>query len=706
MGRITTVMCKGECGEETQCEYHQWFTTQSSVVKRRAFNIHEPRISRAARLDFNKRLAIYAKLRDAPCIEVAKRLKADEHIDSVGDSRAGTGTSSHGCRNTGGRPELKNNDLSMFPFLVKAKQCVQGLDTFVSSPRQSIMLKIGMRRLIRMLTLVQILDHAPFADGRFAPNDMMLERLIASHMALVVGRHVLKDEKTSLFGMLSPGLSGLQNVALLTNRQNGKTTLLAKLIALLIILSPTGGNLLCVYSTNLDRAIEVVKKAKDFVFYYLDQVKSGNHVGGINIVTNNERSFAVQTPDHVTNLVIARPRNPNSCRGDAMAAAIFDEIGFVSADFFYQFAIPLLTIEHRVFTCATTPPPFGSFFNIFADNIRVNQKRGNNFFSLTDLSLVCERCEELEVAGECCHKLNLIPDWKSCLRMRKLQETIPANRRGDFDAEIRGRNQFGDEGYFTRKLLNTLRDRARLDNFLFRPMIYVGVDPPSHDISCMGLSAVVHGHHGEMIIVGGSQVSGVARCTLERLQLILTVFLQRLREKYPDVQCTPIIECNNNTVVPQGLLSVFHAVWGHDRVAMAFTKDAFKLHIQENLGVYTHDGNKMNMMMSVISLLANTQLFAAKDLVTVDGSAYSNRIAPTSPDDVLPGLCDQLVNFRDTIKGKITGKTAAGDEDDHGMAFCMAAHWSLLIIIFAVMASGGNPYHVEDHKKLPRKWMS
>jgi hypothetical protein len=257
-----------------------------------------------------------------------------------------------------------------------------------------------------------------------------------------------------------------------------------------------------------------------------------------------------------------------------------------------------------------------------------------------------------------------------------------------------------NEGYFTRKLLSTLRNQARLETFLFRPMIYVGVNPPSHDVSCMGLSAVVHGHHGEMIIVGGSQVSGVAQCTLERLQLILTVFLQRLREKYPDVQCTPIIECNNNTVVPQGLLSVFHAVWGHDRVAMAFTKDTFKLHIQENLGVYTHDGNKMNMMMSVISLLANTQLFAAKDLVTVDGSAYSNRIAPTSPDDVIPGLCDQLVNFRDTIKGKITGKTAAGDEDDHGMAFCIAVHWSLLIIIFPVMASSGNPYHVEDHKKI------
>ena len=83
---------------------------------------------------------------------------------------------------------------------------------------------------------------------------------------------------------------------------------------------------MCVYSTTLFRAAEVLKGAKRYIHWTVQTRDDGP-----TIVGDNEYTFTVKTMYGNTHSIRARPKTPNSCRGDAPAAAIFDEIAFVTA---------------------------------------------------------------------------------------------------------------------------------------------------------------------------------------------------------------------------------------------------------------------------------------------------------------------------------------------------------------------------------------
>ena len=126
------------------------------------------------------------------------------------------------------------------------------------------------------------------------------------------------------------------------NRQQGKTTTLSKFIAALSVGSICGGNLCFVYSTGLDRAQEVVKAARGVI----DWLRTTTHVetagyAKIRIVRDNERMFAIQNPIAGVNVVAARPRTVESCRGDNPFAVVVDEIAFTKKDWYYRFLQPL-----------------------------------------------------------------------------------------------------------------------------------------------------------------------------------------------------------------------------------------------------------------------------------------------------------------------------------------------------------------------------
>lgn len=121
-------------------------------------------------------------------------------------------------------------------------------------------------------------------------------------------------------------------------------------------MSPAGGNLVCVYSTNLDRAQELTRAAKKYVYWAMsnpEAIREFDLMGlkPIKLVTDNERVYSItgQYASGVVNTIIARPKSPDSCRGDAPRAAIFDEIGFVTADFWYK----------------VTPPPDPGLYEIY-----------------------------------------------------------------------------------------------------------------------------------------------------------------------------------------------------------------------------------------------------------------------------------------------------------------------------------------------------
>ena len=184
----------------------------------------------------------------------------------------------------------------------------------------------GVMRLARFLSLLREFDNVPWASINFELNQTMIRRLTQTHLPVIVGEYY-NAEKAALEALVnSPDRSN--NIVWITNRQQGKTSTLSKFLAALMILSPHIGSLCCIYSTNYDRATELLKGAK----MYLDHM-SDSHPLKPTILVNNERTIMLTTVDNATHTISARPRNADSCRGDAPAAAMFDEIAFVQEDF-------------------------------------------------------------------------------------------------------------------------------------------------------------------------------------------------------------------------------------------------------------------------------------------------------------------------------------------------------------------------------------
>ena len=107
----------------------------------------------------------------------------------------------------------------------------------------------------------------------------------------------------------------------------GKTSTIGRFIAALAIASPVGGMLCTIYSTSLDRSVELKKSAMAYLHWMT--TKGAHHEWPqLKLVMCNYTTFAVQNgPGNPINSVIARPKSADSCRGDAPEAAFFDEIG-------------------------------------------------------------------------------------------------------------------------------------------------------------------------------------------------------------------------------------------------------------------------------------------------------------------------------------------------------------------------------------------
>lgn len=195
----------------------------------------------------------------------------------------------------------------------------------------------GMMRLVLFTKVLNFCGKAPWANIQFTVNEAMLKRLIASHLVLIVGKKNWSVEKASLYPIITSheDLSTTQNVVWVTNRQQGKTSTLARFLAVLSVMSPAGGNLMCVYSTSLDRAQELTRAAKKYIYWLGSDARCKAFLGEIGLAPpvltqDNERAYTVQSPyDTVRNTVLSRPKNPDSCRGDAPKVMLFNGLNTV-----------------------------------------------------------------------------------------------------------------------------------------------------------------------------------------------------------------------------------------------------------------------------------------------------------------------------------------------------------------------------------------
>ena len=395
-------------------------------------------------------------------------------------------------------------------------QCIAAFRT--SGREQNIASTDPTTRLVAFLQLMDHLSTAPWASKSFEPNDTMVARLTASHLKLITW---CEKPPVHLYDLLSlpldeaPYPTETLNYIWITNRQQGKTTTIAKFIAALALVSKPAAMLITVYSTKQDRAGELVNAAKRY--YHWMQTDAGRHPKwpSISLRRDNERGFEIAiSPTAAASGVFARPKNPDTCRGDAPAAAFFDEVGFMSASFWYQFALPLSQIQGRRFTCTTTPPPPKSYFDQFCNQVKAANADGDYFFGLINHSLACEQCIAARKATECCHRLHLVPQWKSMLSITSsLGKLMPRHRKEQFAQEVFGVMHNDGQAFLDAKLLDAVQKRALVTSWRARcPTIWVGIDPPAHNKSDMGMAAfLVSPDSGQIVIIGAAAVERARR---------------------------------------------------------------------------------------------------------------------------------------------------------------------------------------------------
>lgn len=102
-----------------------------------------------------------------------------------------------------------------------------------------------------------------------------------------------------------------------------------------------------------------MRAAKQIIFWLLKSNKlAAIGYPNVRMLRDNEHAYVVRT-DKVDNRVAARPKNIASCRGDAFAAIMCDEIAFVEQAFYEQFLRPLTQVGGRPFSC--TRPVLSAF---------------------------------------------------------------------------------------------------------------------------------------------------------------------------------------------------------------------------------------------------------------------------------------------------------------------------------------------------------
>ena len=215
------------------------------------------------------------------------------------------------------------------------------------------------------------------------------------------------------------------------------------------------------------------------------------------------------------------------------------------------------TVGGRVFTLATTPPALDSFFDDFCKKIRSENEQGKYFFQLTNHSLVCEKCIEKD-PQQCSHKLYLVPPWKSIARFENLRRMVPGKQREEFSAEVFGVLKRSSTNYFPAKIVHatlnwTNSKHVREINFVGLSsadtstfVIFVAIDPASHQKSSMGLSAISYTDTGQIVLLGISEVP-MQSSDLLQCQMICERFIFRL---FASLTSGMVVDLSRTTIVP------------------------------------------------------------------------------------------------------------------------------------------------------------
>jgi hypothetical protein len=611
-------------------------------------------------------------------------------------------------------PKQKTTDAKKVKTLAKAgvmKRSLKGRTVRLSAELVSDVDRerhAGVLAVSQFMALISDLGTAPWANQRFATNLSMIRRLAASHLPIIVGKKIAVTHRETLVSFIDSdvNLTDARNTIWITNRQQGKTTTLGKFIAALAIYSPKGGLVSTIYSTNLDRAVELIKAAKQYINWYKSVFAAKTALASALVYTrDNERSFTLRTHAGSENEIAARPRSVDSCRGDAPASAFFDEAAFMSENFWYQFAYPLLQVKDRIFTCTTTPPPPDNYFAEFAKRVKEANERGETFFYLINHSLACSECAEKNLHHDCTHQLYLIPPWKSLLRMTQMEHLVPSSQRQNFQAEVYGVCHKQQGSYFRDDIIQAFVKRTRIERFVPQnDVVYFTIDPASHQKSEMGLVATALTNTGQTVVLGLGAVN-VARYETLHIQALITRFVRNVSSvlaHVPSVRritAVPIVECNNNDIIALSIVNAFKQACTAVRKFVPnnpFTDENFSKNITPGIGVWTTQANKLAGVLGLQEKMMDGSIVLSKQLASVTREAVASArasalwgsqvSASAKAEEAVKTLAEQLGRIRDDPKkkGHISGKTLHGDNDDLAIALIIADHWSKTLRMLSI----------------------
>ena len=261
---------------------------------------------------------------------------------------------------------------------------------------------------------------------------------------------------------------------------------------------------------------------------------------------------------------------------------------------------------------------------------------------------------------------------------------MPKNRASDFAAEVFGVMKHDYNSFLPGKLVDAcFRDRAPRtappggdDD---EPLtVWVGIDLAGHTKSEMGLCAIV-GRNGTITVIGGASVP-IDACQMVEIQTIVDVFLNRLRS-HPwiaeDSIFVPVIECNLNEVMAATIRVVFEK---SSPYFMPFTRANFGKHITDGVGVWTTEDTKLASIQCAYQAFLDGQLSVSTPFVVVGRESFDNRAKHPGVEAMVLLLRTQLSQFTHDDRGKVTGKTKDGGNDDLAMAFLLALYWRLCVM--------------------------
>jgi hypothetical protein len=559
-------------------------------------------------------------------------------------------------------------------------------------------LPLAVIRLRRFQRAYAILCTLPGKDKPFHENDQIARILTATHLKVIVGDADASDHALVLHSMIDTiDYSSIEYLVWVTSRQQGKTTVLARFAACLMITGITSiDEFINVYSTTKNRSCGLLAEAKAYIDWIMINPDVRERLAEIGLdqpltipLENQERvKISSMAEPNVWVTIRGRPAAANSCRGEAPRVVLADEFAFLQDNMWKKMLRPLFSISDRVGTLATTPGPVDSETAVFMKITAANMKKGMNNFYLINHSFMCNECQKNRWMT-CYHMMYLLPPWKSHFRIQAILQTVPEHDRADFLAEMYGRAYDCDSQYFPEEVVTaTLIGRARVSRVTLGDdrIVVIACDPASHEVSSIGFSAMVYDDSGRLVIIGHAEIP-MQKCETAQVQICISAFtesvlgLKMFRRGLgaPRLRVLPVVEANNCGILSKSIVTAINetATAMGAMVLMPFTKDLWGVGVCEETGIYTSETTKMRGIQHLYGLMVRGQLYVLDSMVTL--GAVHIREKPPSIASTMTKLRDSLIQFKDDKRGKVTGKTATTN-DDGAMALIIGASETDLLL--------------------------